>query len=119
MTDRGDEAMLKALDEAILRGLADAKAGRTRSAEEVFARLELKYRSIGNDSEVLPSTKGPRLNPKPLRRPGDAQSLVPISGILPRSSILPHQLHMADAQALGDLVEGDDGRVALPFFEAA
>jgi antitoxin ParD1/3/4 len=40
------EAKLAALDAAIARGLADAEAGRTKPAEEVFARLERKYRSM-------------------------------------------------------------------------
>ncbi|WP_018391336.1 type II toxin-antitoxin system ParD family antitoxin [Ancylobacter sp. FA202] len=37
------ESRLAALDAAIARGLADAEAGRTIPAEEVFARLEAKY----------------------------------------------------------------------------
>ena len=40
------EAKLAALDASIARGLADAEAGRTKPAEEVFARLERKYRAI-------------------------------------------------------------------------
>ena len=40
------EAKLSALDAAIARGLADAEAGRTKPAEEVFARLERKYRAM-------------------------------------------------------------------------
>ena len=39
------EARLAALDASIARGLADAEAGRTRPAEEVFDRLEAKYRA--------------------------------------------------------------------------
>ena len=38
------EARLAALDASIMRGLADAEAGRTKPAEEVFDRLEAKYR---------------------------------------------------------------------------
>jgi antitoxin ParD1/3/4 len=38
------EARLAALDASIARGLADADSGRTRPAEEVFDRLEAKYR---------------------------------------------------------------------------
>lgn len=41
------EARLAALDAAIARGLADVEAGRTRAAEEVFDRLEAKYRAMG------------------------------------------------------------------------
>ena len=40
------EAKLAALDASIARGLADAEAGRTKPAEEVFARLERKYRAM-------------------------------------------------------------------------
>lgn len=40
------EAKLAALDASIGRGLADAEAGRTKPAEEVFARLERKYRAM-------------------------------------------------------------------------
>lgn len=39
------EARLAALDASIRRGLADADAGRTAPAEEVFDRLEAKYRA--------------------------------------------------------------------------
>jgi antitoxin ParD1/3/4 len=40
------EARLAALDAAIARGLADAEAGRTKPVEEVFARLDRKYRAM-------------------------------------------------------------------------
>ena len=40
------EAHLAALDASIARGLADADAGRTRPAEEVFDRLAAKYRGM-------------------------------------------------------------------------
>ena len=40
------EAKLAALDAAITRGLADADAGRLIPAEEVFDRLEVKYRAM-------------------------------------------------------------------------
>jgi antitoxin ParD1/3/4 len=40
------EARLAALDAAIARGLADAEAGRSRPADDVFARLETKYRAV-------------------------------------------------------------------------
>jgi antitoxin ParD1/3/4 len=40
------EARLAALDASIARGLADADAGRTRPAEEVFGRLDRKYRAM-------------------------------------------------------------------------
>jgi antitoxin ParD1/3/4 len=37
---------LATLDAAIARGLADADAGRTRPAADVFNRLEAKYRTM-------------------------------------------------------------------------
>lgn len=40
------EARMVALDAAIARGLGDADAGRTRPADAVFDRLEVKYRTI-------------------------------------------------------------------------
>jgi antitoxin ParD1/3/4 len=40
------EKRLAALDLAIARGRADAKAGRLKPAEEVFARLDAKYRKM-------------------------------------------------------------------------
>ncbi|HRO88448.1 MAG TPA: type II toxin-antitoxin system ParD family antitoxin [Chiayiivirga sp.] len=40
------EARLAALDAVIARGLADADAGRTLPAEEVFDRLEAKYAAM-------------------------------------------------------------------------
>ena len=40
------EKRLAALDRALDRGLADAKAGRLKPAEQVFARLEAKYRKM-------------------------------------------------------------------------
>jgi antitoxin ParD1/3/4 len=40
------EKRLAALDLAIARGRADVKAGRVKPAEEVFARLEAKYRNM-------------------------------------------------------------------------
>ena len=40
------EARLAALDASVARGLADAEGGRTKAAEEVFDRLEAKYRAI-------------------------------------------------------------------------
>ena len=39
------ERRLAALDASIARGLADAEAGRTSTAESVFDRLEAKYKS--------------------------------------------------------------------------
>jgi antitoxin ParD1/3/4 len=46
VTDREQDPRLAALDTAIRRGLADVKEGRTRPAEEVFDRLEAKYRTM-------------------------------------------------------------------------
>ncbi|WP_420962175.1 type II toxin-antitoxin system ParD family antitoxin [Brucella sp. IR073] len=40
------EAKLAALDAAIMRGLADADAGRTHAAEEVFAELRARYQAM-------------------------------------------------------------------------
>jgi antitoxin ParD1/3/4 len=40
------ETRLVALDVAIARGLADVEAGRSKSAEQVFDRLEAKYRAL-------------------------------------------------------------------------
>jgi antitoxin ParD1/3/4 len=40
------EARLASLDAAIARGLADVEAGRTKPAEDVFDRLEAKYRAM-------------------------------------------------------------------------
>jgi predicted transcriptional regulator len=40
----GRAEWLTALDASIRRGLADAEAGRTKPAEDVFDRLEGKYR---------------------------------------------------------------------------
>lgn len=37
---------LAALDAAIARGVADATAGRVKPAEQVFDRLEAKYKSL-------------------------------------------------------------------------
>lgn len=40
------EARLAALDAAIARGLGDADAGRSKPAEQVFDRIEAKYRAM-------------------------------------------------------------------------
>ena len=45
------EARLAALDASIARGLADADAGRTKPADEVFDRLEAKYRAKDSGDE--------------------------------------------------------------------
>ncbi len=45
------EARLAALDASIARGLADVEAGRTTAAEEVFDRLEDKYRKLAAGQE--------------------------------------------------------------------
>lgn len=44
------ETRLAALDASIARGLADADAGNTTPAEDVFDRLEAKYRATGTGS---------------------------------------------------------------------
>lgn len=46
------ETRLAALDASIARGLADADAGRTKPAEEVFDRLERKYRVMRGDGSA-------------------------------------------------------------------
>ena len=40
------EARFEALDAAIVRGLADADAGRIKPGEKVFDRLEAKYAAL-------------------------------------------------------------------------
>lgn len=45
------ETRLAALDASIARGLADADAGRTSPAEDVFSRLEAKYRAMAANNE--------------------------------------------------------------------
>ena len=40
------EARMTSLDASIARGLADADAGRTKPAAEVFDRLEAKYAAM-------------------------------------------------------------------------
>lgn len=42
------ETRLAALDASIARGLADATAGNLAPADEVFDRLEAKYRALGS-----------------------------------------------------------------------
>lgn len=43
---RFEDARIDPLDAAIAQGLGDIDAGRTKPAEEVFARLEAKYRAM-------------------------------------------------------------------------
>ena len=45
------EARLAVLDQALAKGVADAETGRTKPAEEVFARLEVKYQPMGRAAE--------------------------------------------------------------------
>ena len=45
------EARLALLDQALAKGIADAEAGRAKPAEEVFARLEAKYQTMGRPAE--------------------------------------------------------------------
>ena len=45
------EARLAVLDQALAKGIADAAAGRTKPAKEVFARLEAKYQAMGRPAE--------------------------------------------------------------------
>ncbi|MDL2406197.1 type II toxin-antitoxin system ParD family antitoxin [Rhizobium calliandrae] len=45
------ETRLAALDASIKRGIADADAGRTKPASDVFDRLEAKYSAIADKAE--------------------------------------------------------------------
>jgi antitoxin ParD1/3/4 len=45
------ETRLVALDASIMRGIADADAGRTKPASDVFSRLETKYRAMTDEAE--------------------------------------------------------------------
>ncbi|MDP2119565.1 MAG: type II toxin-antitoxin system ParD family antitoxin [Hoeflea sp.] len=45
------ETRLAALDASIMRGIADADAGRTKPASDVFNRLEAKYRAMADQAE--------------------------------------------------------------------
>lgn len=47
------EKRRKVFDAAIAQGRADAKAGRTKPAEEVFDRLEAKYREMATSKQRL------------------------------------------------------------------
>jgi antitoxin ParD1/3/4 len=48
--ERAREARLKALDEALARGLADADAGRTVPLEEAFRKLRAELSMSGQSS---------------------------------------------------------------------
>ncbi|HTE38830.1 MAG TPA: hypothetical protein VK630_20010 [Reyranella sp.] len=43
------EELREKLDRALDRGRADVRAGRVTPAEEVFARLEMKYRKMAEE----------------------------------------------------------------------
>ncbi len=45
------ETRLTALDASIRRGIADADAGRTKPASDVFDRLDAKYRAMADKPE--------------------------------------------------------------------
>jgi antitoxin ParD1/3/4 len=45
------ETRLAALDASIMRGIADAEAGRTKPASAVFDRLEAKYSAMADQAE--------------------------------------------------------------------
>lgn len=45
------EARLAAFDAAIMRGVEDVNAGRTKPASQVFDRLEAKYRAMIDTAE--------------------------------------------------------------------
>jgi antitoxin ParD1/3/4 len=46
------EARLATLDAALARGIADADAGRVTPAEQVFAKLRARYRSMAEKAEA-------------------------------------------------------------------
>ncbi|WP_416798092.1 type II toxin-antitoxin system ParD family antitoxin [Ciceribacter azotifigens] len=46
------ETRLAALDASIMRGVADADAGRTKPASDVFERLEAKYSAMAGQTET-------------------------------------------------------------------
>ncbi|SDM41026.1 antitoxin ParD1/3/4 [Methylobacterium phyllostachyos] len=48
---RDREADLATLDQSIATSLAQAHSGQTKSAEEVFDRLERKYRALTGETE--------------------------------------------------------------------
>jgi antitoxin ParD1/3/4 len=48
------EAALAELDAALDRGIADVRAGRTKPAEEVFARLRSKYEAMKDADDEAP-----------------------------------------------------------------
>lgn len=48
------ETRLAALDASIMRGIADADAGRTKPASDVFDRLEAKYSAMADKAENPP-----------------------------------------------------------------
>ncbi|MFJ6327467.1 MULTISPECIES: type II toxin-antitoxin system ParD family antitoxin [unclassified Rhizobium] len=45
------ETRLAALDASVTRGIADADAGRTKPASDVFDRLEAKYGAMAEQAE--------------------------------------------------------------------
>jgi antitoxin ParD1/3/4 len=45
------ETRLAALDASIMRGIADADAGRTRPASDVFDRLDAKYLAMADKAD--------------------------------------------------------------------
>jgi antitoxin ParD1/3/4 len=45
------ETRLAAQDASIMRGIADADAGRTKAASDVFDRLEVKYSAMADKAE--------------------------------------------------------------------
>ena len=45
------ETRLAALDASIMRGIADADAGRTKPASDVFNRLDAKYSTMADNAE--------------------------------------------------------------------
>jgi hypothetical protein len=45
----GVQEFVEKLDRAVDRGREDVRAGRMKPAEEVFARLEMKYRKMADE----------------------------------------------------------------------
>ena len=48
-SEQSRESRLAELDAAIARGIADCDTGRSKPADEVFDRLEAKYRAMISD----------------------------------------------------------------------
>ncbi|AZO02697.1 MULTISPECIES: hypothetical protein [unclassified Mesorhizobium] len=54
----GSEKRIAALDAALAKGISDVEAKRTMPAEEVFDRLEAKYRELAQGQKPKPPRNG-------------------------------------------------------------